>query len=100
MEAGSILLYGFNNDDNELFESAVAHSELPKGVTDDQLSKVWRVSNEVAPRTLYVTTQLNKQDSDSNLSCHFSTNYRMLRYKRLTYLFYTNTFYATQVISK
>ena len=61
---------------------------------------MWRVSNEVAQQTLDVTTHLNKQDSDSTLSSRFSTNDRMVRYKRLDSFFYIDTFYSKQVFSK
>ena len=44
--------------------------------------------------------QLNKQDADPNLSFCFSMNDCMLQYKRLYSLFYTDTFYIKQVVSK
>ena len=59
----------------------------PKGITAEQLSKVWQVLNEVAQQKLGVTTQLNKQDADSTLSRCFSNNDRMLRYNILDSLF-------------
>ena len=43
---------------------------------------------------------MNKQDVNSNLSRKSSTGNRMLRYKRLYSLFYTDTFYAKKVISE
>ena len=70
MGAGSIVLDGINDDDRKIFESLIAHAETSKGVTAEQLINVCRVSNEVAHQTLEVTTQLNKQDLDSNM---FST---------------------------
>ena len=89
MESRNISLYGFNNnEDDAIFELAAAHAETPKGVTADHLSRVWRISEEVAQRTLDVTTKLNKQDADTSLSCHFGTNNQSLRYKRLSSLFY------------
>ena len=80
----------------ELFEShlSAAHAEKSKGVSKEMLAKVWRISEEEARRTLEVTTQLNKQDADSNLSRRFSTNDRMLRYRRINSLFFTDTFFA------
>ena len=63
-----------NNEDDAIFELAAAHDEMPKGVTAGHLSKVWRISEEVAQRTLDVTTQLNKQDADTSFSRHFDTN--------------------------
>ena len=47
-----------------------------------------------------VTTQLNKQDADASLARRFGTNDRMLRYRRINSLFYTDTFYSKKVISK
>ena len=54
---------------------------------------------EVAQKTLYVITQLGKQDVEGSLSSCFGTNDRMLRYKRRNYLFYTDTFFGKKVIS-
>ena len=42
MEAGSTDIWEEDPVD-ELFESAAAHVDLPKGVTAEQLSKVWRI---------------------------------------------------------
>ena len=64
-----------------------------RGVTAEHLSKVWRISDEVAQRTLKVTTQLNKQDVNPSLSRRFGTNDRMLRYKRILSLFYIDMVY-------
>ena len=41
------------------------------------------------------TTQLNKQGADNDLSRHFSTNDRMLRYCRIDSQFFTDTFFVT-----
>ena len=99
-EAGSIFFDGFNAIDDKMFESSATHSDTPKGITADQLSKVWRVLNEVAQQTLDVTTQLNKKEDDSTLSRSFSTNDCMLRYMILDSLFYTDTFYNKKIVSK
>ena len=99
MEAGSTSLC---EDDvaNELFETAAAHVDTPKGVTAEHLSKVWRISHDDAKRTLEVTSQLNKQESDASLLRRFGTNDHMLRYKRIDAFFYTDTFFAKKVVSK
>ena len=89
-----------NNEYNDIFELAAAHAETPKGVTAENLSKVWRISEEVTQRKLDVTAQLKKQDADTSLSRRFGTNNQSLRYNRISYLFYTNTFFRKQVISK
>ena len=101
MEFGNISLGGFKkNEDNTIVNLTTAHDETPKGVTAEHLRKVWRILEEAAQRTLNVTTQLNKQDADSSLSRRFGTNDRMLRYKRITSLFYIDTFVSKQVVSK
>ena len=79
-----------------LFEptASATHVERPKGVNKEVLMKVWRIPEDEARRTLQVTTQLNHQDADSNLSRRFGTNDRMLRYRRINSLFYSDTFHT------
>ena len=74
---------------------AATHAERPKGVTAEHISKIWRISEEEARRTLEVTTQLNKQDAESTLSRNFGTNDRALRYRRISSMFFMDTFFAT-----
>ena len=70
MVSGNITFEGFKDNENDsIFELAAAHAETPNGVTAKYLSKVWRISDKVAHRTLEVTTQLNKQDVNGSLSC-------------------------------
>ena len=99
MEAGSIFIDDFLNDEDFVFESSAAHAETPKGVTAAQLSKVWCISEEDAKRTLDVTSQLIKQDADTSLARRFGTNDRSLRYRRINSFFYSDTFYSKKVIS-
>ena len=49
---------------------------------------------------LDVTTQLNRRSIDASLSRRFSANDRMLRYKRINSLFYTDTFFSSKVTGK
>ena len=67
----------------------------PTGITAENLSKIWRIDHATADRTLKVTTQLNHQGGSKNLSRHFGTNDRMLRYRRIKSEFYTDTFFVT-----
>ena len=99
VEAGSIFIDDFLNDEDFVFESSAAHAETPKGVTAAQLSKVWCISEEDAKRTLDVTSQLIKQDADTSLARRFGTNDRSLRYRRINSFFYSDTFYSKKVIS-
>ena len=99
MEAGSLNIEEMT-DENDIFKLFAAHAETPKGVTADHLSKVWRISHQEAVNTLEVTTQLNRQSMDASLARRFGTNDRMLRYKRINSLFYTDTFFSKKVVSK
>ena len=60
-----------------LFASA-NHAEAPKGISADQLSKVWKIDLDSAKRNLDVTTQRCKRSDDLTLSRNYSTNDRML----------------------
>ena len=88
-----------NPQDNincELFQPTVSatHTERPNGINKEMLMKVWQIPANEARRTLKVTTQLNHQDADSNLSRRFGSNDRMLRYRRINSLFYSDTFFT------
>eukprot|EP00970_Alexandrium_tamarense_P013767 scaffold3678_cov106-Alexandrium_tamarense.AAC.1 len=75
---------------------SATHAEAPKGVSPELLSKIWRINQQTAKRTLEVTSQLNKQDGDSSLARNFSTNDRMQRYRRLKSFFFSDTFFVTK----
>ena len=99
MAAGSTVASVLEQDqENDLFIDAEVDSAraMPgKGVSKEHLAKVWRLNEDEARRTLEVTTQLNQQDAESTLSRQFSTNDRMLRYRRLNSTFYMDTFFVT-----
>ena len=97
---GSIFLDGFDKVDGNIFVLSAAHVDTPEGVTAAHLSRVWCINEDDTKHTLDVTTQLNKQDADVSLACRFGTDDRMLRYRRINSLFYTDTFYSKKVISK
>lgn len=81
-------------DWKELYEVS-ASAKKPKGVSADFLSKIWNIQHEQAKGVLAQTTQLNRQGADNDLSRRFSTNDRMLRYKRINSMFFTDTFFVT-----
>ena len=100
---GSVSVEKSHDEVDDLFEDAplameinALHAEIPKGVKPAALAKVWRIDVATAKRTLEVTTQLQHQDADSSLSRNFSTNDRMLRYKRINTHFFTDTFFVTK----
>ena len=77
-------------------DAIAATAGIPTGaVTKEMLSKVWRITEDEARRTLEVTTQLNRQSADSTLSRNFGTNDRQTRYKRINSFFFMDTFYVT-----
>ena len=77
-------------------DASSAHAAPPKGVSAETLTKVFRIDRDMARKTLELNTQLNRRDATSSLSRNFSTNDRMLRYKRLDSFFFTDTFYVTK----
>ena len=99
--AGSTII---NNSGCELFEPCSQNiaafvrstsASKPTGITAEALSKIWRIDQATAARTLKVTTQLNTQGGSENLSRHFGTNDRFLRYRQIKSEFYTDTFFVT-----
>ena len=65
-------------------------------VSPEFLSKIWCIDNGLASDALTLNSHLNRQSGDTSLSRHFSTNDRMLRYKRINSIFYTDTFFITK----
>jgi hypothetical protein len=74
---------------------AAISAGTPKGPSAKYLSKLWLVSEKLAEGSLNATTQLKRHNSDNILSRQFSTNDRMLRYRRLNSVFFSDTMFAT-----
>ena len=85
-------LSGADYKDMEIF---AAHQDKAKGITKERLAKVFRLDEDVARRTIDVTTQRVKRSKDPTLDRRYSTNDRVLRYKRINTFFFTDTFFAT-----
>jgi hypothetical protein len=79
---------------------SAAHAGRPKGVKAKHLSKIWKIDLEDAERTLGVTTQHSKRTDNPLLARNYSTNDRMLRYKRINEYFFMDTFFATKKAGK
>ena len=75
---------------------SATHAGATKGVNPSHLSKIWKISQETAERTLEVVTQHNMRAHDPKLSRNYGTNDRMLRYKRINSFFVMDTFFATK----
>ena len=96
MECGDVFLDGSEDKQYHKFEASSAHAEPQRGVTADVLIKVWRISLGETAQTLHVKTQSNKHDANagSGISRRFSTNDRLLQCKRISSLFYMDTFFS------
>ena len=70
------------------FMASTAQAGKTRGVDPKHLSKIWRISHEDAQRTIDVTTQMSTRTDDPTLSRNYSTNDRMLRYKRIKDFFF------------
>ena len=71
-------------------------ADRPKGVSAKALSKLWYIREDLAQGAIDSTTQLKRHNADNTLSRNFSTNDRMLRYRRIQSWFYTDTMFATR----
>ena len=73
---------------------SAAQASTPSGVKKDKLSKLWLISEKLAQGAIDTNTQLKRHKSDNILSRQFSTNDRMLRYRRIQSVFFTDTMFA------
>ena len=89
-------LSDLDDEIDKYMSAASAVATDPRGVTPEHLAKCWRISIPDAARTIDVTTQHVKRPKDPSLSRNYTTNDRMLRYKRINQYFYTDTFFATK----
>ena len=80
----------------DTFMASTAQAGKTRGVDPKHLSKIWRISHEDAQRTIEDTTQMSTKTDDPTLSRNYSTNDRMLRYKRIKDFFFMDTFFATK----
>ena len=71
---------------------SAAHARRPKGIDAEHLSKIWRIDQKQAKRTLEITSQHSCRADDPTLSRNYGTNDRMLRYKRVSEYFFMDTF--------
>ena len=81
------------DETNSIFASLIA--KPASKLTAKFLSKIWQIKYEEAVKVLDQTTQLCRQGADNTLSKQYSTNDRMLRYRRINSVFYTDTFFVT-----
>ena len=77
-----------NEDDMNTFFSSGVHGGPEVGVDARHLSKVWRISYEDAKRTNNATTQYGMHMPNPVMNQNYTTNDRMLRYRRITQYFF------------
>ena len=65
-----------------------------KGADAARLSKLWMINEELAQGALDQNRQLVRHSSDNILSRQISTNDRMLRYRRIQSVLFTDTMFA------
>ena len=87
--------FGDEDDMNTFFSSCV-HGGPEVGVDARHLSKVWWISYEDTKRTIDATTQYGTHTPNPVMNQNYTTNDRMLRYKRITQYFFMDTFFATK----
>ena len=73
---------------------SAAEASKPKGVSPSMIFKLWCISDKLAEGAIDQNTQLCQNNSDNALSRKFTTNDRMLRYKRIQSTFYSDTMFA------
>jgi hypothetical protein len=86
--------------DLDAFMVCAAHARPKMDVDAEHLSKIWKIDLETAQRTLEVTTQRQKNTPLGTLTTNYSTNNRMLRYKRIDKHFFMDIFLATKNVKK
>ena len=67
----------------------------PSSIKPSFLSKIWNIKPEHATKAIEQNSHLYRHGQDIELSRRFSTNDRMLRYKRINSRFFTDTFFVT-----
>jgi hypothetical protein len=86
--------------DLDAYMVSAAHKRPKIDVDAEHLSKIWRIDLQTAQRTLEVTSQRRKNTPLESLTRNYSTNDRMLRYKRIDEHFFMDTFFATKDAKK
>ena len=92
------VVQAITEDDMSLdqFMASAAHARPTKTISPEHLSKVWKIDLRTAKNTLGVTSQHSPRPTYPKLSRNYTTNDRMLRYKRIDEYFFMDTFLATR----
>ena len=69
---------------------------IPSTITSDYLSKIWSIDEDLAAGAINHNTHLYRRSAENDLSRQLSTNDRMLRYRRINIIFFSDTFFVTK----
>jgi hypothetical protein len=86
--------------DWDTYMASSTQASASKGVTAEYLSKVWRIDIDDAAMSIKANTQRCVRSTGADLNRNYSTNDRMLRYKRIHQHFFMDTFFATKKAGK
>ena len=64
----------------------------------EHISKIFWVLHNEDEKTVSTTSQLNRQDGNTSRSRNFTTNDRMLQYRRLNSIYFTDTIFITKKV--
>ena len=73
---------------------SIVSANQSKGVSLETLSKLWCISEDLTKGAVDQNTQLCRHVSDNIMPRQFSTNDRMLRYRRINSTFFSDTMFA------
>ena len=95
-ELESVLMSMLDPSEVNEVQAAISAISADKsaGISPEMLAKVWCIPENLAKCAVDQNTQLCRHNADNHLSRHLSTNDRMLRYRRLQSIFYTDTMFA------
>ena len=81
---------------HEFFTCALSSvkAKKVKKITPKILAKLWCINENLADKALEQNTHVNKQSADNLLFQQYLTNDRIIQYKPINSLFYTNKFSA------
>ena len=81
--------------DKVINQISSATATKSSNVKPTDLSKLWIISEKLAKGVVERNTHLRRHNADNIMSRQFSTNDRMLRYRRIQSTFFTDTMHAT-----
>ena len=87
-------------NESKSMKIGAVHADKGRGVSPDDLAKVFRIDRQTAKSTLKVTTQRLKRSKHPTLNRRFNSNDRMLRYRHLREYFYMDTMFASKKFGK